>query len=523
MYNDHYQKKNIDNLTNIVVIQPSSFCNLNCKYCYVPNKQNKRFMSVDVLESILTHVFTSDQVAGGFRLVWHSGEPLALGIDFYIRAIEIIEQVNKKAKKYFNCIQTNGTLLNSQWVDFIKNNDISVSVSIDGPQEIHDSMRKTRTGKGSFNLTMKGVKILRENDVRLVGLCVISAASLGNGKEIAEFFVNEGFSSLGFIFEEPWGGNPTTSITEQMNVVGIGKSKQLFANFFSDVFDVWIKHKEQLEIREFRDLISAFHKIKMDNNAIICQEDVVPGKVLSFDVDGNFTTFSPQMIVGTNAQPEIFKIANIRDLGDLSELHTLPLHKNISKSVDDGMKMCRNECAYFSICGGGVPASKFYENGTFKSTETNECKFMKQLLSDTLIEKISNIPRHITREISPAAKKFKKSHSRILNNQKYVWNVERLWKMAECLPQESVRLDTIVEAEKDCWFADTKIPSIKNVAFHAKRIFDANLEYPIILNEDGSLMDGGHRVAKAILEGLNCISAVKFPQMPEPDYIEEIN
>jgi hypothetical protein len=57
------------------------------------------------------------------------------------------------------------------------------------------------------------------------------------------------------------------------------------------------------------------------------------------------------------------------------------------------------------------------------------------------------------------------------------------------------------------------------VAEHARRIFQADFQYPIILSAQGSLMDGGHRIAKAYLLQMQTVPAVQFLHDPEPDYI----
>jgi sulfatase maturation enzyme AslB (radical SAM superfamily) len=77
-------------LTELVVIQPSSFCNIDCNYCYVPDRSNRSVISPDILEDILAKVFCSRRVADGFRLLWHNGEPLSRGIPFYENALAII-------------------------------------------------------------------------------------------------------------------------------------------------------------------------------------------------------------------------------------------------------------------------------------------------------------------------------------------------------------------------------------------------------------------------------------------------
>jgi hypothetical protein len=86
------------------------------------------------------------------------------------------------------------------------------------------------------------------------------------------------------------------------------------------------------------------------------------------------------------------------------------------------------------------------------------------------------------------------------------------------LPVRTIAIDQIAEFDQDCWFG-THIPTCRAVAEHARRIRDADLTYPIILSSNGGLMDGGHRIGKAWLEGLTEIRAVQFVVDPEPDYV----
>ena len=78
----------------------------------------------------------------------------------------------------------------------------------------------------------------------------------------------------------------------------------------------------------------------------------------------------------------------------------------------------------------------------------------------------------------------------------------------------------ILEFDEDCWFGPQRQPTCRAVAAHARRIFEADLSYPVILSADGGLMDGGHRVAKAWLAGQEKVLAVRFDHDPQPDWIE---
>jgi hypothetical protein len=104
------------------------------------------------------------------------------------------------------------------------------------------------------------------------------------------------------------------------------------------------------------------------------------------------------------------------------------------------------------------------------------------------------------------------------NGETLIYDVERLWDLARALPVEMVPL-TAVESELDYpyqWFKTTK-PSPREVAKHARRIYEADLNRPIIVSAKGLVMDGIHRIAKAWLEGHTHIRAVRFAVDPEPD------
>ncbi|MDP1617747.1 hypothetical protein [Phenylobacterium sp.] len=114
-------------------------------------------------------------------------------------------------------------------------------------------------------------------------------------------------------------------------------------------------------------------------------------------------------------------------------------------------------------------------------------------------------------------------HSRTVPGGRGYWRTQRLWALAADLPVQRVPLTDIPEFDVDCWFQGRHTPSIRGVAEHARRIFNAELSYPVILNAEGQLMDGAHRLAKAWLEGATHIAAVRFVETPEPDWIKPDN
>src|SRR5437588_9160219 len=79
----------------LLVLQPTPFCNINCSYCYLPDRQSTKRMSPAVLERSLEWVFSSGLVREPFTLLWHAGEPLVVGVGFYERASELLALYNR--------------------------------------------------------------------------------------------------------------------------------------------------------------------------------------------------------------------------------------------------------------------------------------------------------------------------------------------------------------------------------------------------------------------------------------------
>lgn len=121
----------------------------------------------------------------------------------------------------------------------------------------------------------------------------------------------------------------------------------------------------------------------------------------------------------------------------------------------------------------------------------------------------------------------KQTHSNVRNGKRLVWYAESLWALAVELPVFEIPLESVKAwtgapaLDEDCWFVG-RTPTLREVARHCGRINATTFEHPIILNDDGTLMDGGHRLCKALLDGRPTISAVQFSTMPPPDEVHEL-
>lgn len=112
-------------------------------------------------------------------------------------------------------------------------------------------------------------------------------------------------------------------------------------------------------------------------------------------------------------------------------------------------------------------------------------------------------------------------HSRQTDQGRYIWDVHNLIKQAQALTPKDVPLYTIAELNENYWFdGHWPIPTSRNIAEHARKIYESDLQYPVILGPDGRIMDGMHRVCKAFLLNYDTIRVVQFDVEPAPDFID---
>jgi hypothetical protein len=111
-------------------------------------------------------------------------------------------------------------------------------------------------------------------------------------------------------------------------------------------------------------------------------------------------------------------------------------------------------------------------------------------------------------------------HSRLVDGQRQYLLAERLWRLSAGLSVVEVPIAEIAEFDQDCWFGG-QAPTCREVAEHARRIMPDDLTHPVILPVSGAPMDGGHRVARAWIEGGAAVRAVRVQTDPEPDHVED--
>lgn len=362
----------------LIVIQATSFCNLDCDYCYLPHRQLKNTISLEVIEQIFYKIFTSPFFNQDLTISWHAGEPLSVPREFYQSAVELINNLsakyNTKGYKIRQSLQTNGTLINQAWCNLFKKYNFQIGVSIDGPQFIHDAHRKDRQGKGSHKAAMRGVSLLKKNKIPFSIISVVTENSLDYPDEIFNFFAENGITRVAFNVEEVEGTNASSSLQNQ------GCDQRVKA-FFKRFWELKTNYDKVLIQREFEKVSSLiYHQKTIDKNP-----QNLPFAIITIDYQGNFTTFSPELITMKSDIYGDFIVGNLMT-DTFESVCDGSKFKQMLEDISVGVEMCRNTCEYFNLCGGGAPSNKYYENGTFRSTETLTCRYHEKFIIDIILE-----------------------------------------------------------------------------------------------------------------------------------------
>ena len=363
----------------LLIIQGSPFCNIDCKYCYLPNRLSKKKISVDTVEKAVRNVFADNLAKKEFSIVWHAGEPTAISIEFYEEIFQLLKKIVPEGYKVNQHIQTNATLIDQEWCDFFKRSGMIVGVSVDGPQFIHDANRLTRSGKGTFEKTMQGIHLLKQNNIEFSSIAVITALSLEYPAEIYNFFKELGPRSVGFNIDEEDGANQTSTIQSEQ--------EQKLRNFWSTIYDLQLQKDNYVHIREIFGFNEMLLKTNFNKNFTPFGQMVTPLKIITIDTDGNFTTFSPELVGMKDEKYIDFNLGNVHTHGYRQSLQSEKFERMFTE-IMTGIKMCSETCDYFRMCGGGAPSNKLYENKSFATTETRYCKYSRKIIIDSILERM---------------------------------------------------------------------------------------------------------------------------------------
>lgn len=339
-------------------------CNLRCSYCHDWRSGPGNTMSDEILEQSIKSILSnsSNRV---IEFIWHGGEPTLLPISHYQKIVTIQSKYRRNDQLILNRLQTNGTRLNRDWVQFIKNNGFGIGISIDGPPKLHDRQRVYPDGKGSFDKVQAAIKLLQEENIQFMVLMVIDKLGLEVGASaIFEFFNRLKIKNYGLLAATPI----NKADTELPFSHYVNPSE--FTKFLIDIYNCWINQSDfSIRIRELDDLVRLIH----GKTSRTC--------TLNGSCFGSYFIIEPD---GQVAHCELFQGDSKYTIGNILKepfevlqrsSHLIELNNENETSVK---KMIG--CEHFKICKGWCPHER-YLSEQYDSSFDSKCCGLADLIS----------------------------------------------------------------------------------------------------------------------------------------------
>lgn len=348
----------------VPIIKPvGGSCNLSCAYCYFKDRMDNfagdTFMRDDVLKRSIDEVCLNQK---SVNFIWHGGEPLLAGIDFYYRALKHEHRWIQRGWNIYNSIQTNGTLVNEEWAEFFADNGFSVGVSIDGPLFFHNKLRKYPSKKGSLKEAMRGVYYLRKAGLSPDVICCVNAKNYKFPESVFNFLVEQGFSKIKFL--------QTQGRDKSGRLLSYSVSGEQYAAFLKTVLRSWIDlDNPNLEIREIKSILNSM----LGGSFRECMFGGECYKYLTIYPDG--------AVYACDSLPNInnYFFGNISE--GISSIESSNNFINFLKKVQMIQKEC-SHCKWFRVCRGGCLQDWWPD--VFKSGSRNLfCEGLKELFTES--------------------------------------------------------------------------------------------------------------------------------------------
>ena len=353
-----------------LLAKPSgSTCNIDCTYCFFLSKEalypnDRHRMSEATLDTYIRQLLESHHTPQ-VTVAWQGGEPTLMKLDFFRRAVELVEKYRRPNQNVEHTFQTNGLLLDDEWCAFFKEHNFLVGLSVDGPRELHDTYRVDRREQGTFDLVMRGWQHLRRHGVEFNILCTVNAANEKHGREVYRFFRDElGAKWVQFIPIVERASEDTLEIANQGWSEQAGKKRLLYTqtgnlvtnrsvgseqygHFLVDVFEEWVRHDVgEVFVQLFDVTLEAYF-----GRHLLCIHAPTCGYGPALEANGDL--YSCDHFV----EPR-FLLGNIHQT-HMQTLVSSPEQLKFGQDKHDTLTSQCRQCAVKPLCNGGCPKDRF--------------------------------------------------------------------------------------------------------------------------------------------------------------------
>jgi len=352
-----------------LLIKPSgSDCNIDCAYCFYKDRdpqfgRGRQRMSEAVLEKLVRDYMQLGLPVVGFA--WQGGEPTLMGVEFFRQAVELQKRYGRAGQQVSNTMQTNGVLLDENWCRFLADNRFLLGISLDGPRQFHDTYRRDKAGRGTYDRVMRAIDNCKRYGVEFNTLVLLNRHNVQHPDALFSFFVDHDLTYLQFIpcVET----DPSTGQVAEFSITA-GQ----YGDFLCRLFDLWWEYgPEKLNIRQFDSLLTYY---VLGHHTICTFSKQCAGFVV---IEHSGDAFCCEFFV-----EDKWRLGNILET-PLQKLASSPLKRQFARNKQ---KLCAKclLCRHLEICRGGCLKDRVRPPGGRIDRPSHFCDSYLQLFNHAL-------------------------------------------------------------------------------------------------------------------------------------------
>lgn len=344
-------------------------CNLDCKYCFYLEKERlyptgENFKMTDQALEAYVRQYIEGQDAPEISFAWQGGEPTLLGVKFFRKAVEL-QRRHAGGKRILNAIQTNGTLLDDEWCEFLRAENFLVGLSLDGPARLHNAYRVDKQGRDTYDEVLRGLRLLKKHGVEFNTLTVVSRANVRHPLGVYRFLRDIGSGFLQFIplVERLPDGEATKlgldlalpprvdgSDGRRLPVTDWSVEPKQYGEFLCAIFDEWIKRDVGRTFVQMFD-VTLGNWVGGEQRGGLCVFSETCGTALAMEHNGD--VFSCDHYVYPR-----YNLGNILNRS-LGEMAASEFQRAFGRAKADTLPCYCRECEVRHLCHGECPKHRF--------------------------------------------------------------------------------------------------------------------------------------------------------------------
>lgn len=360
-------------------LRVSARCNLDCNYCYVFKHNDSSWKNLPPIMSRSTLILFAERLneyvlernITKVYIIFHGGEPLLIGSAVIIAYIDIITNALNGSVNLEFSLQTNGVLLSEKFLFEAEKRKVGISLSIDGPQIIHNKNRKMRNGLGSFEKVMVGIKKLKKYPNLFHGVIgVVDPYSDPN--EIFDFFMANEIYNIDLLLPDANYSRPP---------IYRDSDSDIYLTWLIKSFDIWFNYYQEISFRTYENILKKIMGIEASSDSFGFGQL----NYLTIESDGSYHTSDILKVAYENASNIGISLTTDTIYEAVSHMKVVE-YNSLLKRENLPMK-CVN-CGVSKICGGGSLPHRYSVNNNFNNP-TIYCNEMMALISHA-IDKLSS-------------------------------------------------------------------------------------------------------------------------------------